>query len=305
MFTDSHFHLSYLEERGIDLSTLFMELHQNKFSYLLDIGTHAEDLFPRMDLASKLIEGFQKKSFEISQEDGLKIADFIKNKLYFAAGIWPHAESILNRDAEIAVLASTIRKMKKNGFEGFSPSHLIALGECGLDRHWNKAHFDELGVRQSMESFLKAEEEFFEMQIALAQEENLPIIVHSRDAFEETLACLKNMNYHRGIIHCYAYGIEEARAFLDLGFYISFSGSITYAKKNKIHEYEALSRFIPSDRLLLETDAPYLAAGKYRGKINTPALIKETYFFISQARSMSMEDLSLLIEKNFQDLFFN
>lgn len=111
------------------------------------------------------------------------------------------------------------------------------------------------------------------------------------------------MGYHRGIIHCYAYGIEEARAFLDLGWYISFSGSITYAKKNKLQAYEDLVRFIPSDRLLLETDAPYLAPGKYRGKVNTPALIGESYFFVSQARAMSMEDLALLVEKNMKDLF--
>lgn len=300
MFGDSHFHLSYLEERGIDLYELFTQLYQNKVPFLLDIGTHCDDLFQRLSLASKLIDAFSKDK---EKEDALSIASFIQERLYFAAGIWPHATSILNREEELAVLSSAIRKCKKEGFENISPSHLIALGECGLDHHWNKAHFDGLGLKLRLEDFLAAEAEFFEMQLALAEKEALPVLVHSRDAFEATLSCIKNMGYHRGIIHCYAYGIEEARAFLDLGWYISFSGSITYAKKNKLQAYEDLVRFIPSDRLLLETDAPYLAPGKYRGRVNTPALIGETYFFVSQARAMSMEDLALLVEKNMKDLF--
>ena len=94
----------------------------------------------------------------------------------------------------------------------------------------------------------------------------LPVIVHSRDAFEDTLECINNIGYHNGIIHCYSYGIEEARTFLDLGWYIALGGGITYTKKSKLEQMQELIRFIPSDRLLTETDAPYLADKLYQLK---------------------------------------
>ena len=85
MFGDSHFHLSYLEERGIDLYELFTQLYQNKVPFLLDIGTHCDDLFQRLGLASKLIDAFSKDK---EKEDALSIASFIQERLYFAAGIY-------------------------------------------------------------------------------------------------------------------------------------------------------------------------------------------------------------------------
>ena len=328
MFGDSHVHLSYLTPRGVDLESLFVDLHQDDVPFLLDIGTHADDLFPRAELVSNLIDTFahEYNTFstfpefshehntpshddalgKISQNNNaLSLADFVQERVYFAAGIWPHASSIVNRESEIKTLASHIERYKKNGFGHCVPSKLIALGECGIDRHWNEKHFDEQKTPLPLESFLAAEEEFFEMHIALAQKENLPVIVHSRDAFEPTFACIKNAGYHRGIIHCFSYDKDEARAFLDLGWRISFSGSITYAKKKQLPEYEELARFIPDDRLLLETDAPYMVPGKYRGrvKVNTPAFIGETYAFVAHARGIREEALALLVEKNFRELF--
>ena len=92
------------------------------------------------------------------------------------------------------------------------------------------------------------------MQIELAKKMELPLIVHSRDAFEGTIDCLKNMDFHNGIIHCYSYGLEEARKFLDEGWYLAFGGGTTYTKKSKMEEMLALLRYVPDDRILMETD---------------------------------------------------
>ena len=134
----------------------------------------------------------------------------------------------------------------------------------------------------------KGERELFEAQLELARELKLPVIVHSRDAFEDTLDCLKNVGYDKGIIHCYSYGIEEARAFLDRGWYIAFGGAVTYNKKAKLEAVKELLRFVPSDRFLCETDAPY---------------VEHVYNFIAEVRGMSPEELSNLVDENIKGLF--
>ena len=104
-------------------------------------------------------------------------------------------------------------------------------------------------------------------------------------------------------MHCYSYGIEEARKFLDLGWYISFSGSVTYTKKAKLEEMKALLQFIPEDRILCETDAPYLAPVPCRGQPNTPYLVQHVYEYVAAARKTSPEALSALVDENAKKLF--
>ena len=141
------------------------------------------------------------------------------------------------------------------------------------------------------------------MQIALAKKMNLPVIVHSRDAFEQTLSCIKNSGYNNGVIHCYSYGLEEAKEFLDLGWYIALGGGVTYTKKSKMEQMKDLIKYIPLDKLVLETDAPYLAPVPYRGKQNTPLLIEETYKFIAEVLNISVEELAGIVIKNTKKLF--
>ena len=117
-----------------------------------------------------------------------------------------------------------------------SGTKIIAIGECGLDHHWNIANPDKRNLDDFSDELFKGEEELFEMQIALAKKMNLPVIVHSRDAFEQTLSCIKNSGYNNGVIHCYSYGIEEAKEFLDLGWYIALGGGVTYTKKSKMEQ---------------------------------------------------------------------
>lgn len=269
MFTDTHCHLRTMQNRGIDLEKFFFDLKNesnDKMPFLIDIGTKCDDLENRFELKS------------LAQEI-CGSCDFLK----FSAGIWPDDEAILNRNEQILVLEDNIKK------------NVCALGECGLDRNWNTA---EKGG-----NFLHQEEELFEMQLDLAKKYNLPVIIHSRDAFDATFNIMKSNNCEKAVIHCFSYGINEARAFLDLGYYISFSGSITFGKKNNAEEYKKLAQFVPQEMLLLETDAPYLTPTPFRGQINTPIFVKHTYQFVADARNIPVENLCDSVRKNTIELF--
>ncbi|MBR5097125.1 MAG: TatD family hydrolase, partial [Treponema sp.] len=174
----------------------------------------------------------------------------------------------------------------------------------GLDHHWNPSGVDKRAQDDFDASMVEAERELFMMQLELAKELDLPVIVHSRDAFEETLDCVKESGWgEKCVIHCYSYGLEEAKTFLDLGSVISFSGSATYAKKSQLEEKLALLRYVPNDKLFVETDAPYLAPVPLRGKPNNPTYIEWTYKFIAQARGIETEALCQIVDQNARRFF--
>ena len=275
MFSDTHCHLSYLSGRGIDAASVIRELVDKEVSFVLDAGTRSNDLKERIDFVNGITAAIQDSSLK----------EKAASMLRFAAGIWPDKDAIADRFLHVDVLREQIELCADD-------KRLCAIGECGLDRHWNTDDTDE-----------KGEAELFDMQLDLARELQFPVIVHSRDAFEQTLAGIKNARGSRGVIHCYSYGIEEARAFLDEGWYISLSGSVTYAKKARIDETEKLVRFIPADRLLLETDAPYLAPVPFRGKPNTPLFIGHTYRFVANIRGLPIEELAASVLHNARTLF--
>lgn len=275
MFTDTHCHLHYMlenPESGENISNFFQEIATKKYPFLLDIGTKSNDFIERKKLFNKAL--VQYCSPEVKK--------YVESILHFSVGIWPDVDVILNSEADLRILEEILTVHSDS---------ICALGECGLDRYWNK------------EDLYKKEEKLFEAQIEMAKKHNLPIIVHSRDAFQGTFDCLKNGNSSNGVIHCYSYGIEEVGKFLDLGFYISFSGTITYAKKRDMEKMKALLQFIPKDRLLLETDAPYLAPNPMRGTKNNPLYIPYTYEYASNILSLSTEDLCQLIYRNAINLF--
>ena len=283
MFSDTHFHFKMMtQERGIDGVEVLTTMAQRDCFFGLDIGTRAGDLEGRRQAVEKCLAGLT---------DPL-LADKARSFMYFTAGIWPDVESIKDRDNQMKLLRESV-----------TPGSIIAVGECGLDHHWNPSGADGRCEDDFDEQLYRGERELFEAQIELARELKLPVIVHSRDAFEDTLECIKNIGYHNGIIHCYSYGIDEARTFLDLGWYIALGGGITYTKKSKLEQMQQLIRFIPSDRLLTETDAPYLAPVPFRGQPNTPVLVEHVFNFISETRGISLEELNSLVDKNIKTLF--
>ena len=278
MYTDTHCHLAMMQQRGIALEDFFKEYYdeteKNKTdvsdAFLVDIGTEVDDFFERIKLKNIAEEAAGTSSF-----------------LYFSAGIWPAKEDVINRKNECAVLEEILKE--------HAHKDICALGECGFDRRENPA--------EAGRAHLAAEEELFAMQVEIAKKYQLPLIVHSRDAFEETLGVLKEGGHDKVVIHCYSYDKQAAKAFLDLGCYISFSGTITFGKGVQKEQNIELLNYIPKDLLLLETDAPYLAPMPFRGKTNTPLLIKHTYEFVAESLQMPVELLAKLVNENGRRFF--
>ena len=276
MFSDTHFHFKLLTERGADGADILSSMAARNCFFGLDIGTEADDLQKRQKCASDAISCIKEP--DLSQE-------------------------IRARKERVSVLENCIAAAEKDCGTKIKHKKIIAVGECGLDRHWNSCGADGRNEADFDSSLLFAECELFEMQLDLAKRMNLPVIVHSRDAFEDTLNCIKNSSYDNGIIHCYSYGAAEAEAFLSRGWHISFSGSITYTKKSRIEETEQLIKIVPNNKLLCETDSPYLAPVPFRGKTNTPLLVEHVYSYAAKIRGTSAEELSAQVDKNIRALF--
>jgi TatD DNase family protein len=165
---------------------------------------------------------------------------------------------------------------------------VVALGEIGLDYYW------DYGTREEQIAL-------FEMQLEFASRSDLAVCVHNRDANDDLFNTLQNFRGRlKGVIHCFTGEYEYAKKLLDLGFSISFAGNITYKSAESIRD---TARRMPQERILIETDAPYLAPVPMRGRINTPLFIPKTYLFIAELLAMKPAELEKQVEKNFFDLF--
>ncbi len=164
----------------------------------------------------------------------------------------------------------------------------VGIGEIGLDYYWDK-------------SYNEIQKEVFVKQIALADEVGLPIAVHSRDAMGDTLEILKKYTpKHGGVMHCYAGSYESAKELLKLGFYFSFGGTLTF--KNARNIPEVMSK-LPLDRILTETDSPFLSPEPFRGRVNEPKNIPIITAKIAELRGLSLEQTANAIMENAMRLF--
>ena len=191
--------------------------------------------------------------------------------IYAAVGF--HA---LNLDSLTADWCGDIKKLA-------AQKKVVAIGEIGLDYHYE---------RDSREKQL----EVFEKQLVLANELSLPVIVHDRKAHEDTLNLLKK-HRPRGVVHCFSGSVETAKEIIKLGMYIGLGGAVTF--KNAVKPAE-VAAFVPKDRLLLETDAPYMSPVPYRGKRCTSLLIPYTAEKIAAVRGEAVEELSGLLARRHQ-----
>ena len=166
---------------------------------------------------------------------------------------------------------------------------VVALGEMGLDYHWDK-------------SPKEVQEEVFRKQIRLAKKLEMPIIIHNREATKDVIRILQEENAAEvgGIMHCYSGSLEEVQPCLDMNFYISLAGPVTFKNAKEVKE---VAKIIPLDRLLIETDAPYLAPHPYRGKRNEPSYVKLVAEEIARLRNMDFETLSDITTCNAFDIF--
>lgn len=164
---------------------------------------------------------------------------------------------------------------------------IVGIGETGLDYHWCQGNPDWQHQR-------------FVRHIEAARQSRLPLIIHTREAADDTLRLLREGKAEQGVIHCFTENTAFARAILDMGFYISFSGIVTFKNARDIQE---ACRFVPLDRLLVETDAPYLAPVPKRGKTNEPAFVRHTAEFIAALRGDTFEHIAQASCQNTYRLF--
>ncbi|MBN2050810.1 MAG: TatD family hydrolase [Spirochaetales bacterium] len=197
-------------------------------------------------------------------------------RIYLSAGLYPS----VSEEKNLQGLLDTLER------QAADPAVMV-LGEAGLDYHWN---FATPAKQQAL----------FRFQAALASQLKKPLIVHSREAGEDTCACLAALKPAAGgIIHCFSEDYPAAKRYIDLGFLISFAGNVTYPKAENLHEAAAK---IPLRALLLETDAPYMAPQPVRGKPNHPGMIGYTYEFIAKLRNLPLEELITGVRENFYRL---
>jgi len=206
----------------------------------------------------------------------VEIAERHEN-VFAAVGVHPHHAS--NCDSERIAGLSALAASKK----------VVAIGETGLDFHY-------------MHSGRQAQERTLGRQLELAGELGLPVVIHCRDAERKVAEIVRavGMPQSGGVIHCFTGDRAAALEFLKLGFYLSFSGILTFKSAGALRE---LAAEVPEDRLLIETDAPYLAPEPYRGRRNEPAFLRRTFEVLAEARRDDPASLAARIMENTRRLF--
>ncbi|MCA0901042.1 TatD family hydrolase [Microbulbifer agarilyticus] len=167
--------------------------------------------------------------------------------------------------------------------------NVVALGETGLDYYYST-------------ETREVQQQSFVAHLQAADQIGLPVIVHTRDARQDTIDLIKahGSREHAGVLHCFTESWEMAKAALDLNYYISLSGIVTFKNAEELRE---VAKQVPLDRLLVETDSPYLAPVPHRGKPNIPAYVREVAEFIADLRGLPYEELARITTENFYRLF--
>lgn len=238
----------------------------------IDLETLFTDLFSR-GFKGGLDIGIEPGDTELRAE---KVRNFPEIRL--ASGIYPGFAEQMKKGESLPAALSLLEN-------DITTYKVASVGEMGLDYHW------EYGTRPLQKELLAA-------QIALANRVSLPIVIHSRDAAEDTVMMLSAVPADcAGIIHCFAGDKTHAGKLLDLGYCISFAGNVTYKKNWELQEVMA---YVPDERLLLETDSPYLAPVPRRGKVNTPENMSHIYRFCSEFRKMDLDELTEGVLANYR-----
>jgi TatD DNase family protein len=210
------------------------------------------------------------------------------DNFWASVGVHPDNENIAEPSVEDLVQRSALPKV-------------VAIGETGLDYYQME---ERKGGRSIAD--MEWQRNRFRVHIRAAQQVRKPLVIHTRDASADTLAILKEEGEDGrpqaagGVFHCFTETAEVARAALDLGFYISFSGILTFKKAQELREVAA---FVPLERMLIETDSPYLAPVPYRGKTNNPSYVPFVAQQIAELRGLPVETIAQATSDNFETLF--
>ncbi|MDE6889120.1 MAG: TatD family hydrolase [Eubacterium sp.] len=211
-----------------------------------------------------------KKSISLASQ-----YDFI----YAAVGVHPSDISCMD-EAAYSWLQEQVKHPK-----------VVAVGEIGLDYYWDKE-----------ESIQKQQRSWFRKQLELAEETGLPVIIHSRDAAEDTLAMIKEAyaKHITGVIHCFSYSAQLAEEYVRMGFYIGVGGVVTFKNAKKLKEVVAR---IPLERILLETDCPYMAPEPYRGKRNSSLYLPYVVQKIAEIKGVSEQEVADITQQNAKSMY--
>ncbi|MFZ5998066.1 MAG: YchF/TatD family DNA exonuclease [Nitrospirota bacterium] len=249
---------------------------------MIDTHCHLEmDAFDhdREDVIKKAKEAGLEALITIGSDfEGCKGAVELAEKhdfIYAAVGMHPHDAKDFNED-----IFNQIKTWTKR-------NKVVAVGEIGLDYHYDH-------------SPREVQREVFIKQLQYAKEADLPVVVHSREAKEDTLRIIEASGIRKGVMHCFSGDREMAERVLMMGLHISIAGPVTFKKAMQLQE---IAKIIPDEYLLLETDAPYLAPEPHRGKRNEPAFVIDTARFIAQLRGVSSEDIDRITTVNAKRLF--
>jgi TatD DNase family protein len=262
MLIDTHTHIDLISDDKAEQDRIVERAEQNNVRMMINIGVEPVSMPAVRDLAVR------------------------HSCVRYSSGIQPE---FLNEPGEPGAVLVPVHEIDFAFLEkDLSDPRCIACGEIGLDYYHNKENSSE-------------QIELFVRQLDISVLAGKPVIIHSRDAWEDTLSTMNSYRGRvKGIFHCFSGGVEEARKCLDLGFFISFAGNLTYPTALKLRES---AYFIPCDRTFLETDAPYLTPVPLRGKRNEPSFVAHTYAFYSELKKTAIEEVSLVHQKSFQDLF--
>lgn len=251
---------------------------------LIDSHAHLDDNRFKRD-RKEIINSLEDHGVELvinngadlqSSIEAVKLAEEYDN-IYATVGVHPHAAKEMD-DSTIEMLRAFAKRDK-----------VVAIGEIGLDFYYDNSPRD-------------IQRKWFKRQLELAKELDLPVTIHSRDASQEVFDIIKEAQDGslRGVMHCYSDSLELAREYVKLGFYISLAGPVTFKNARVPKE---VAKDIPLDRLLVETDSPYLTPEPNRGKRNEPAYVRYTAGQIAELRGISYEELARATNENTKRLF--
>jgi len=245
----------------------------------LDFPDFADDLDAIVARAAAAgIERLVTISTRVRRLDGLLAITERFPNVYCSVGTHPH-----NADEEDGIAANELIELTRH-------PKVVALGEAGLDNFYQHGSSE-------------AQERGFRAHIAAARATGLPLVIHTRDADDDCGRILEDemaRGSFRAVLHCYTGGRELAMKAIALGLSISFTGILTFKKSQSLRD---LAAELPADRIMVETDAPYLAPGKFRGKRNEPSYVVETAKVLAEARGVSLEEISRQTTANFFRLF--
>ena len=268
---DSHAHYDS-EMYENDLYEVIDNCYKENVDKICLISASVEDSILEKNLSKELNEKYKSKI-----------------NFYYTLGVHPDDIVFSDSDSElkgaakksfdelVSILDDSLKNDKNN---------IVAIGEIGLDYY----------RKEKTESLLYNQKEWFRQQLYLAKSKNLPVVIHSRDACEDTYEMLKSsLDGNKGILHCYSYTVESVKNFLKMDLYIGIGGVVTFKNGQKLKE---VVDYLPLDRIVVETDCPYLSPTPFRGERNDSSKIKYVLSEISKIKNIDIEELSEIVYNN-------